>query len=151
MAARISDTLPASLPTTLPVDSTPRPMLPAKPARDRREANLGPPPPTRERRVRHKTPSGLVATDGLKMSCPCCGGSESAVWRTTGDLQCPACGHIQSSVVKSKGLIESDAIRRRRACVCGFRFPTHEVIDWPRLEAEMAAHGIDVAKFKTAP
>jgi hypothetical protein len=152
MVARISSHIPA----TLPVDTPPQPMLPAKPvltpARDRRDVNLGPPPRTRERRVRHKTPSGLVATDGLKMACPCCGGSESAVVRRlAGDAKCPQCGQVRSEVVKVRGLIEEDAIRRRRECVCGFRFPTHETIDWARLEQEMAAHGIDVEKFKTAP
>src|SRR4029077_10540903 len=98
------------------------------PGGDRRRVDVGPPPRTTERRVRHRTPSGLTATDGLKMACPCCGASESAVMKTTGEVVCPTCGHVQSEVVKVRGLIDADAIRRRRECAsCGARFPTSEV------------------------
>lgn len=119
---------------------------------DRRRVDVGPPIRSRERRVRHRTPSGLVATDGLKMSCPCCGASESAVMKTTGEMKCPACGFIQSEVVKVRGLIDADAIRRRRECAsCGTRFPTTESVDLKRLEQEAAAHGLSIEKYTQAP
>lgn len=128
------------IPRRLPIDVSPTLVVPnPKPGGDRRHVDVGPPVKTRERRVRHKTPSGLVATDALKMPCPCCGGSESAVVRTSGELTCPLCGHVQSEVVKVRGLIDVEAIRRRRECVCGFRFPTQETIDMARLEEENAA------------
>jgi hypothetical protein len=120
-------------------------------AGDRRQVDVGPPSASRERRVRHRTPSGLTATDGLKMPCPCCGGSESAVFDTKGKATCPQCGRAQSEVVKVRGLIDADAIRRRRECVCGFRFPTLETIDVARLQEELQAHGISLEKFRTAP
>ena len=59
------------------------------------------------------------ASDALKMSCPYCGSS-------------------QSSVVRVRGLIENDAIRRRRECAkCGNRFPTTETVDHECLEREL--------------
>lgn len=140
------------IPRALPIDVVPSSIPGRLPGSDRRSVNVGPPPRLRERRVRHRTPSGLTATDGLKMACPCCGGSESAVVRRlAGDAPCPQCGQTQSEVVKVKGLIDADAIRRRRECVCGFRFPTHETIDWARLEQEMAAHGMSVDQFRKQP
>lgn len=83
---------------------------------DRRAATLGPPTGLTDRR--HRTRSGLVATDAIKMACPFCGGSESAV-------------------VRVRGLIDSDAIRRRRECAsCGERFPTSETVDRELLDRE---------------
>jgi len=118
------------------------------PGGDRRVVDVGPPPRVRDRRVRHKTPSGLTATDGLKMGCPCCGGSESAVMKTTGEVRCLACGHVQSEVVKVRGLVEADAIRRRRECAsCGARFPTTEAVDHARLQAEAEKQGLDVDAY----
>jgi hypothetical protein len=119
-----------------PPQDTPTLVTP-KPGGDRRKVDVGPPTRSRERRVRHTTPSGLVATDGLKMACPCCGGSESAVMKTSGEIRCAVCDHVQSEVVKVRGLIEEDAIRRRRECAsCGARFPTIEAVDQVRLAQE---------------
>jgi transcription elongation factor Elf1 len=138
-------TIPAGASTPSPSNLQPPPST-----GDRRRLDVGPPRRTRERRVRHRTPSGLTATDGLKMACPCCGASESAVAKTSGELTCPQCGHVQSDVVKVKGLIDVDAIRRRRECAgCGFRFPTMEAVDLERLEAELNARGISIADYVT--
>lgn len=89
---------------------------------DRRNINIGPPTGERERRGgrdrRHLTKSGLVATDAMKVSCPFCGSSESAVAR-------------------SVGLLETEGIRRRRECAsCGQRFPTLETVDYAALTRE---------------
>jgi hypothetical protein len=84
---------------------------------DRRQQDVGPPPGQPDRRV---TPSGRGATDALKMACPFCGGSESAVLRT-------------------RGLIRASAVRRRRECLdCGERFPTTEAVDLECLQRELA-------------
>jgi transcriptional regulator NrdR family protein len=85
------------------------------PESDRRRVNVGPPRYVGERR---RTTSGRTATDALKMSCPHCGCSESAV-------------------VRSRGGIEVDQVRRRRECVeCGKRFSTHERVDYAQLARE---------------
>jgi hypothetical protein len=82
---------------------------------DRRRRNVGAPDGAERRR----TPSGRGATDALKMACPYCGGSASAI-------------------VKSRGLIKSDEVRRRRECAdCGRRFPTFEAVDVECLEREL--------------
>lgn len=104
---------------------TPVPPVPSDPEPDRRTVDLGPPPGTRERRARHTTKSGLTATDGLKMACPFCGASESAV-------------------VRVRGLVVTDAIRRRRECArCGQRFPTSEAVDHDLLARERGPAGED--------
>lgn len=103
---------------------------------DRRAAALGPPTGVPDRRHadadrrttaidrrgepdrRHRTRSGLIATDAMKVGCPYCGGSESAV-------------------VRVRGLIHADAIRRIRECAsCGERFPTAETVDRELLEQQ---------------
>ena len=90
---------------------------------DRRQRNIGPPAGVEERRRderRHITKSGRRATDALKMACPFCGASESAV-------------------VRSRGAIVESKIRRRRECAsCGERFPTFEKVDYECLERELA-------------
>jgi DNA-directed RNA polymerase subunit M/transcription elongation factor TFIIS len=74
-----------------------------------------------DRRARHQTSSGRRATDAIKMACPFCGSSESAV-------------------VRSRGAINEDVIRRRRECVgCGKRFPTIEAVDMATLARELAS------------
>jgi len=61
------------------------------------------------------------ATDALKMACPFCGASSSAV-------------------VRSRGAIANDVVRRRRECAdCGQRFPTSEVVDHAALARELEA------------
>lgn len=61
------------------------------------------------------------ATDAIKMACPFCGASESAV-------------------VRSRGAINEDVIRRRRECAeCRRRFPTTELVDKETLARELAA------------
>lgn len=73
-----------------------------------------------DRRARHTTSSGRRATDAIKMACPFCGASESAV-------------------VRSRGSLNEDVIRRRRECVsCGKRFPTLEAVDMATLERDLA-------------
>jgi predicted RNA-binding Zn-ribbon protein involved in translation (DUF1610 family) len=64
------------------------------------------------------TPSGRRATVALKMACPHCGGTESAI-------------------VRSHGSIVIDQVRRRRECAdCGARFPTSEAVDFEALERD---------------
>ena len=96
---------------------------------DRRRRSLGAPSGLVERRTvlqQHR------ATDALKMACPFCGVSESAVRR-------------------SKGAIAVDAIRRRRQCAgCGGRFPTSETVDREALERELAAKADPVAPAPAA-
>lgn len=96
---------------------------------DRRKVDQGPPAGTRERRRRagRQTPSGLAASDALKMACP-------------------YCGHSSSAVVRSRGGIVGDKVTRRRECArCGERFPTYERLDEETFERELAQrHGEDV-------
>src|SRR3954469_244605 len=69
---------------------------------------------------RRPTVSGRVATDALKMACPMCGGTASAV-------------------VRSRGSVSVDCIKRRRECAdCGFRFPTIEGVDYECMQRELA-------------
>jgi hypothetical protein len=85
---------------------------------DRRHANIGPPPGLTDRRRRTK--SGLIATDAMKMACPFCGGSESAV-------------------VRSEGRLTVSEIARTRECAtCGERFYTSETVDTRRLSRQLA-------------
>lgn len=87
---------------------------------DRRRQDLGPPRGQRERRV---TPSGRRASDALKMACPHCGASVSAV-------------------VRSRGGVVADKVGRRRECAeCGRRFPTSERVDRELLERELEERG----------
>ena len=82
---------------------------------DRRVEDVGPPAGVSERR---RTKSGRRATDAMKMGCPFCADSESAV-------------------VRSRGAITEDKVRRRRECAgCGRRFPTMELVDWDALLRE---------------
>jgi transcriptional regulator NrdR family protein len=70
------------------------------------------------------TPNGRRATDALKLSCPFCGCSESAV-------------------VRSRGLVATDGVRRRRECVdCGSRFSTLEQVDRLSLVQELEQRGL---------
>lgn len=74
------------------------------------------------------TSSGRRATDAIKMGCPYCGASESAV-------------------VRSRGAVNADLIRRRRECAeCGERFPTFEAVDQDTLARELAER--DRVRFK---
>jgi len=92
---------------------------------DRRQETLGP-PSGGERRI---TVSGRRATDAMKMACPFCGGSESAV-------------------VRSRGAIAADLVRRRRECAdCGGRFPTTEAVDLDTLNREQAERQRGRLKF----
>lgn len=97
---------------------------------ERRRADQGPPAGTRERRrpVR-QTPSGLAASDALKMACP-------------------YCGHSSSAIVRSRGGIVDDKVTRRRECAhCGERFPTYERLDRELLDRELAQrHGASVVE-----
>lgn len=69
---------------------------------------------------RRTEPNGRRATDAMKMSCPYCGASESAV-------------------VRSRGAVNADLVRRRRECAdCGRRFPTFEAVDQETLQRELA-------------
>ena len=71
------------------------------------------------------------ATDAIKMACPFCGASESAV-------------------VRSRGAINDDIVRRRRECAeCGKRFPTFEAVDQETLARELAAE--ERRALSTAP
>jgi 5-methylcytosine-specific restriction endonuclease McrA len=80
-------------------------------------------PAHRTRRAHHPTNSGRYASDALKMGCPFCGASESAV-------------------VNSRGLITGDKIRRRRECAsCGEVFPTAERLDRVALVHELERFG----------
>jgi hypothetical protein len=84
---------------------------------ERRKRDIGPPRGQRERR---RTPSGRRASDAMKMQCPFC--SESA-----------------SAVVRSRGGIVEDKVTRRRECAgCGNRFPTYERLDEEQLERELS-------------
>ena len=75
---------------------------------ERRQRNQGPPRGVRERRV---CPSGRRAYDAIKMACPFCGDSASAIVRT-------------------RGGVRDDKVGRRRECAhCGGRFPTAERVD----------------------
>lgn len=82
---------------------------------ERRRRDVGP-RGTRERRV---SPRGRRASDAMKMKCPFC--AESA-----------------SAVVRSRGGIVEDKVGRRRECAgCGERFPTKETLDEEALEREL--------------
>jgi hypothetical protein len=86
---------------------------------DRRQVDVAV-PTNLDRRARHNTSSGRRATDAIKMACPFCGASESAV-------------------VRSHGAVSEDLIRRRRECAsCGQRFPTFEAVDMATLARELA-------------
>lgn len=88
-------------------------------ALDRRQRAQGPPVGVDDRR--RTTVSGRRATDALKMACPYCGASESAV-------------------VRSRGAIVADQVGRRRECAdCGERWPTYERVDREALARELAA------------
>lgn len=96
---------------------------------DRRHApQLGPPSGQEERRGRPRR-----ATDALKMSCPFCGSSESAV-------------------VRSRGTVTVDQVRRRRQCAeCGRRFPTSETVDVASLQRELGENVEAVRATLTRP
>lgn len=80
---------------------------------DRRQVALAV-PETLERRV-----SARRATDAIKMTCPFCGGCESAVVRTGGAL-------------------DADEVSRWRRCTdCQYRFPTSETVDLSKLRREL--------------
>jgi transcription elongation factor Elf1 len=87
---------------------------------DRRQRNDGPPAgqPDRRRVQRRETVSGRRASDAMKMPCPHCGSSESAVCR-------------------SRGAIRAEEVRRQRECAdCGRRFYTAERVDFAVLESD---------------
>lgn len=93
---------------------------------DRRHLEIGVPPELERRTT--VTTSGRRATDAIKMACPYCGASESAV-------------------VRSRGAVNADLIRRRRCCVdCGEQFPTFEAVDQDTLARELAER--DRVRFK---
>jgi DNA-directed RNA polymerase subunit M/transcription elongation factor TFIIS len=85
---------------------------------DRRRVDQGPPDGVERRQATRR------ATDALKMACPFCGASESAV-------------------VRSRGALAVDQIVRRRECAqCGKRFPTFERVDKAALMRELQADAL---------
>jgi hypothetical protein len=74
----------------------------------------------RRRRERRVTPRGRRASDSIKLECPFC--HESA-----------------SAVLSSRGGVVESKVQRRRECVgCGERYPTKETLDQEGLERELA-------------
>jgi transcriptional regulator NrdR family protein len=46
----------------------------------------------------------------------------------THDPLCPRCQHQNSRVVETRGSL-AGSTRRRRLCICGFKFTTYEQVD----------------------
>lgn len=56
-----------------------------------------------------------------------------------GGVPCPLCGTQDAKVIDSRCLASMPEVRRRRACVCGFRYTTYERVQSSQTEilAEM--------------
>jgi hypothetical protein len=56
---------------------------------------------------------------------------------------CPWCGASTSAVYRSKPILATDAYRRRRQCdECRETWPTVETLDEPAFDRELAARGL---------
>jgi hypothetical protein len=55
---------------------------------------------------------------------------------------CPQCQQLQSKVIEARASL-AGSVRRRRSCICGYRFTTYEQVETvPRLKALWLALGI---------